>query len=231
MSMERGPKAVRAPRIKLNRIMEWECPMGTGPAAGTAGSGAMDRFIRRPKPTRPGPDPQAGANLIEKQRDKPHSRKMQSVYTGPVFVVRDNIDTDQIIPAQYLNFGANDCGGVRETRLLCAVRFARIAVSDPFCQRGHNSTAITPLSWRGRNFGCGSSREHAPIALGLGRFAGWCWPRASRAFSSATSVATGELYPCEIPERLCEVLQDRRGGHRRPQCRDPQRVKGDGKDL
>ena len=28
---------------------------------------------------------------------------MQTVFTGPVFVVRDNIDTDQIIPAQYLN--------------------------------------------------------------------------------------------------------------------------------
>ena len=28
---------------------------------------------------------------------------MQSVFTGPVYVVRDNIDTDQIIPAQYLN--------------------------------------------------------------------------------------------------------------------------------
>jgi len=28
---------------------------------------------------------------------------MQSVFSGPVFVVRDNIDTDQIIPAQYLN--------------------------------------------------------------------------------------------------------------------------------
>ena len=28
---------------------------------------------------------------------------MSSVYEGPVFVVKDNIDTDQIIPAQYLN--------------------------------------------------------------------------------------------------------------------------------
>src|SRR5829696_2841082 len=27
----------------------------------------------------------------------------QSVFKGPVYVVRDNIDTDQIIPAQYLN--------------------------------------------------------------------------------------------------------------------------------
>ena len=28
---------------------------------------------------------------------------MQSVFTGLVYVVRDNIDTHQIIPAQYLN--------------------------------------------------------------------------------------------------------------------------------
>ena len=28
---------------------------------------------------------------------------VKSVFTGPVYVVRDNIDTDQIIPAQYLN--------------------------------------------------------------------------------------------------------------------------------
>ena len=28
---------------------------------------------------------------------------MSSVIEGPVFVVRDTIDTDQIIPAQYLN--------------------------------------------------------------------------------------------------------------------------------
>ena len=28
---------------------------------------------------------------------------MQSVFTGPVYVVRDNIDTDQIISAQHLN--------------------------------------------------------------------------------------------------------------------------------
>src|SRR5215211_9102599 len=28
---------------------------------------------------------------------------MQSVFKGPVYVVRDNIDTDQIIPAEFLN--------------------------------------------------------------------------------------------------------------------------------
>src|SRR5712672_2209226 len=41
--------------------------------------------------------------LIEKPGCPLQIGFMQSVFTGPVFVVRDNIDTDQIIPAQYLN--------------------------------------------------------------------------------------------------------------------------------
>src|SRR5579859_850461 len=43
-------------------------------------------------------------NLIEKPAPFRHVMPvMQSVFTGPVFVVRDNIDTDQIISAQFLN--------------------------------------------------------------------------------------------------------------------------------
>ena len=41
-------------------------------------------------------------NLIENCVLSAHIPVMQSVFTGPVYVVRDNIDTDQIIPAQYL---------------------------------------------------------------------------------------------------------------------------------
>src|SRR5687768_3717580 len=40
---------------------------------------------------------------VENQQPAEHIVGMQSVFTGPVYVVRDNIDTDQIIPAQYLN--------------------------------------------------------------------------------------------------------------------------------
>ena len=43
------------------------------------------------------------ANLVENRPPAPHTTPMQSVFSGPVYVVRDNIDTDQIIPAQYLN--------------------------------------------------------------------------------------------------------------------------------
>src|SRR5277367_4494650 len=41
-------------------------------------------------------------NFVENRRRRTHDATMKSVFTGPVYVVRDNIDTDQIISAQYL---------------------------------------------------------------------------------------------------------------------------------
>ena len=51
---------------------------------------------------------------------------VSNVFEGPVFVVRDNIDTDQIIPAQYLNlvptipeeYGGHGLGITEATLLL-----------------------------------------------------------------------------------------------------------------
>src|SRR4051794_9768036 len=90
---------------------------------------------------------------------------MQSVFTGPVYVVRDNIDTDQIISAQYLNLvptipeeyeklGSFALAGLPES--LYPTRFVKEGKVD----------SDYPIVVGGRNFGCGSSREHAPIALG-----------------------------------------------------------------
>jgi 3-isopropylmalate/(R)-2-methylmalate dehydratase small subunit len=58
----------------------------------------------------------------------------------------------------------------------------------------------------GRNFGCGSSREHAPIALG----SAGCRVVLAQSFARIffrNCIATGELYPCEISERLCDTLK------------------------
>lgn len=63
-----------------------------------------------------------------------------------------------------------------------------------------------PIVVAGRNFGCGSSREHAPIALG----SAGCKVVVAESFARIffrNSVATGELYPCESADRLCEVLK------------------------
>src|SRR5204862_4506948 len=90
---------------------------------------------------------------------------MQAVFSGSVYVVRDNIDTDQIIPAQYLNLiptipdeydklGSFALSGLPES--LYPTRFVKPGQLD----------ADYPIVVAGRNFCCGSSREHAPIAMG-----------------------------------------------------------------
>jgi 3-isopropylmalate/(R)-2-methylmalate dehydratase small subunit len=130
---------------------------------------------------------------------------MQSVFSGPVYVVRDNIDTDQIIPAQYLNLvptiaeeyeklGSFALCGLPES--LYATRFVT----------GGKLDSDYPIVVAGKNFGCGSSREHAPIALG----SAGCKVVLAESFARIffrNSVATGELYPCEMTERLCDVLK------------------------
>ena len=129
----------------------------------------------------------------------------KSVFTGPVYVVRDNIDTDQIIPAQYLTLvptipdeyeklGSYALAGLPES--LYPTRFVKNGKLD-------SDYAIIVA---GKNFGCGSSREHAPIAIG----SAGCKVVVAQSFArifSRNSVATGELYPCELTERLCDVLK------------------------
>jgi len=63
-----------------------------------------------------------------------------------------------------------------------------------------------PIVIAGRNFGCGSSREHAPIALG----SAGCKVVLAEGFARIffrNSVATGEVYPCECTDRLCELIK------------------------
>jgi 3-isopropylmalate/(R)-2-methylmalate dehydratase small subunit len=144
-------------------------------------------------------------NPIENSPALPQALIMQSVFTGPVYVVRDNIDTDQIIPAQYLNLvptipdeyeklGSYALCGLPES--LYATRFVKEGALD----------AEYPIVVAGKNFGCGSSREHAPIAMG----SAGCKVVLAESFARIffrNSVATGELYPCEATERLCDILK------------------------
>jgi 3-isopropylmalate/(R)-2-methylmalate dehydratase small subunit len=70
---------------------------------------------------------------------------------GQVWKYGDNVDTDAIIPARYLNVSTPE-----ELALHCMEDIdASFATA---VQRGDLVVA-------GENFGCGSSREHAPLAL------------------------------------------------------------------
>lgn len=70
---------------------------------------------------------------------------------GKVFRYQDNVDTDVIIPARYLNTSdpkelASHCMEDIDKDFIKNVKNGDIIVAD-------------------KNFGCGSSREHAPIAI------------------------------------------------------------------
>ena len=71
--------------------------------------------------------------------------------TGKVFKYGNNVDTDVIIPARYLNAPSPD-------------ELAKHCMEDidpAFAAAPHNGDIMVG----GWNFGCGSSREHAPVAI------------------------------------------------------------------
>jgi len=120
------------------------------------------------------------------------------IITGAAFVLGDNIDTDQIIPAQYLNLVPTIAEEYRELG-----RYALIGLPDgatPFVAPGAYHTEY-PIIIAGRNFGCGSSREHAPVALGAAGVKAVVAESFARIFFR-NSIATGELYPVECRTRL-----------------------------
>jgi 3-isopropylmalate/(R)-2-methylmalate dehydratase small subunit len=76
----------------------------------------------------------------------------ESVITGKVFKVGDDIDTDQIYPGRYLYLTLPDEIATHAMEDIIPDFFKQIAGEDWIIAAG-------------KNFGCGSSREHAPRAL------------------------------------------------------------------
>ena len=74
----------------------------------------------------------------------------------------DNIDTDQIIPARYLK--TTDKTGLGEG-LFSDWRYDAAGSSRPDFVLNHPRSQGAQVLLAGDNFGCGSSREHAPWAL------------------------------------------------------------------
>ncbi len=72
-------------------------------------------------------------------------------YTGSVIKYGDNVDTDVIIPARYLNTSVPSELAAHCMEDLDKTFVSRVKAGD--------------IIVAGQNFGCGSSREHAPIAI------------------------------------------------------------------
>ena len=80
-------------------------------------------------------------------------KAMAQMVRGKVFVFGDNVDTDQIYPGKYVEY--------REIEDIRKYAMSGSAMPD-LVKRFHPGDILVA----GRNFGCGSSREHAVIGVG-----------------------------------------------------------------
>ncbi len=110
---------------------------------------------------------------------------------GPVSVLgRDDVDTDQIIPKQFLK-------RVERTG------FGECLFYD-WAQEPGWELPKNPILVAGRNFGCGSSREHAPWALEDYGFEAIIAPSFADIFrSNCTKIG---LLPVQLSASQCEAV-------------------------
>jgi 3-isopropylmalate/(R)-2-methylmalate dehydratase small subunit len=111
--------------------------------------------------------------------------------TGHVSVLdRDDVDTDQIIPKQFLK-------RVQRTG------FGEFLFYD-WAKEPDWKLPVNPILVAGRNFGCGSSREHAPWALEDYGFQAIIAPSFADIFrSNCTKIG---LLPVELPAEACRAI-------------------------
>jgi len=129
---------------------------------------------------------------------------------GKAFVLGKNVDTDQIIPAEHLVYSLDD----PEERKNYG-KFALSGVPDeesglpqgniPLVEEGKYESEYSIIV-AGPNFGCGSSREHAPAALEIAGIEAIVAPSYARIFYR-NSVDGGFVIPYESPEDLSSKVE------------------------
>lgn len=134
---------------------------------------------------------------------------MQPTITGRAYVLGDNIDTDQIIPAQYLTFNP---AIPEEYKMFGKYALSSVPPAQAGLPKGHvpfhtkdEFVSDYQIIVAGKNFGCGSSREHAPIALDAAGIKCVVAEFYARIFFR-NSVNGGYIIPFETGDRLCEQI-------------------------
>lgn len=134
---------------------------------------------------------------------------MNAKIEGRAYVLGDNVDTDQIIPAQYLTYNPSI---PEEYRMFGKYALVGVPNDQAGLPKGHvpfhdpnGDEFVSPYTFviGGKNFGCGSSREHAPIALAAAGIKAVIAEFYARIFYR-NSVNGGYLTPVESEERLID---------------------------
>ena len=114
----------------------------------------------------------------------------------------DNVDTDQIIPARYLK--VTDKSGLGEGLFFAWKRLADGTLNPDFVLNRPEYKGAEILV-AGDNFGCGSSREHAPWALLDGGFRAVVSSRFADIFRN-NSLKNGLVLVQVSPEVVAELM-------------------------
>jgi len=124
------------------------------------------------------------------------------VHTGRVAALpRANVDTDQIIPKQFLKRIERTGFG---PALFYDWRYRPDGSPDPSFELNAPKAASASLLLAGENFGCGSSREHAPWALAQYGFRAIVAPSFADIFHG--NCCQNGLLPVTLPARAVEEL-------------------------
>jgi 3-isopropylmalate/(R)-2-methylmalate dehydratase small subunit len=134
---------------------------------------------------------------------------MEKTIKGKAFVLGDNIDTDQIIPAEHLVYSMND---QKEAQLYGRYALSGVPRSKAGLPegnilfiKGEGTTSEYSIVISGSNFGCGSSREHAPYALMKAGVKAVVAESFARIYYR-NSVDGGFVIPYEAKEKLNNVI-------------------------
>lgn len=118
---------------------------------------------------------------------------MITKFRGRVHKYKENVDTDVIIPGKYL----------KEMDPLKLAQHALEGLDTEFVKKVKPGDFIVA----GRNFGCGSSREHAPIALRYSGIKAVLTPSFARIFYR-NAIDGGHLIPIEITNETYLQIAD-----------------------
>ena len=135
---------------------------------------------------------------------------MNNKIIGKAYVLGDNVDTDQIIPAEHLVYSMSD---KEESKLYGKFALSSVPPNQaglptgniPFIEDGKFDSEFSIIIG-GSNFGCGSSREHAPYALQKAGVKAIVAESYARIFYR-NSVDGGYLVPIESTERLIDKIR------------------------
>jgi len=135
---------------------------------------------------------------------------MEKIIKGKAFVLGDNIDTDQIIPAEHL---VNSLTDPHEIKFYGKYALSGVPLKDaglpqgntPFIN-GENFESGYKIIIGGSNFGCGSSREHAPFALQVAGAKVIVAESYARIFFR-NSVDGGFVVPYDTPVKLNDKIK------------------------